>query len=132
VCPAVQVGIRSLSVEEAKAIPQLNTKVYWAKDIARIPLKSWVAKVLDDLNPNVYLTVDLDGFDPAYVPATGTPEPGGLDWYQVMSLIRAVAGHKKIVGMDVVELLPQPGDHASDFLAAKLIYKTLGYVFCQS
>jgi agmatinase len=131
VCPAVQVGIRSLSVEEAQAIPHLRTSVYWAKDIARAPLKSWIAKVLADLSPNVYLTIDLDGFDPAFVPATGTPEPGGLDWIQVTSLIRAVADHKKIVGMDVVELLPQPGDHASDFLAAKLVYKCLGYIFCQ-
>jgi agmatinase len=131
VCPAVQVGIRSLCVEEAQAIPQLNTKIYWAKDIARLPLKSWVAKVLEDLNPNVYLTIDLDGFDPSIVPATGTPEPGGLDWYQVTALIRAVASHKKIVGVDVVELLPQRGDHASDFLAAKLVYKCLGYIFCQ-
>jgi len=131
VCPAVQVGIRSLSVEEAQAIPHLRTSVYWAKDIARAPLKSWIAKVLADLSPNVYLTIDLDGFDPAFVPATGTPEPGGLDWMQVTSLIRAVADHKKIVGMDVVELLPQPGDHASDFLAAKLVYKCLGYIFCQ-
>ena len=131
VCPAVQVGIRSLSVEEAQAIPHLRTSVYWAKDIARAPLKSWIAKVLADLSPNVYLTIDLDGFDPAFVPATGTPEPGGLDWVQVTSLIRAVADHKKIVGMDVVELLPQPGDHASDFLAAKLVYKCLGYIFCQ-
>jgi agmatinase len=131
VCPAVQVGIRSLSVEEAHAIPHLNTSIYWAKDIARAPLKSWIAKVLADLSPNVYLTIDLDGFDPAFVPATGTPEPGGLDWMQVTSLIRAVADHKKIVGMDVVELLPQPGDHASDFLAAKLVYKCLGYIFCQ-
>ncbi len=131
VCPAVQVGIRSLSVEEAQAIPHLNTSIYWAKDIARAPLKSWIAKVLADLSPNVYLTIDLDGFDPAFVPATGTPEPGGLDWMQVTSLIRAVADHKKIVGMDVVELLPQPGDHASDFLAAKLVYKCLGYIFCQ-
>ncbi len=131
VCPAVQVGIRSLSVEEAQAIPHLNTSIYWAKDIARAPLKSWIAKVLADLSPNVYLTIDLDGFDPAFVPATGTPEPGGLDWVQVTSLIRAVADHKKIVGMDVVELLPQPGDHASDFLAAKLVYKCLGYIFCQ-
>jgi agmatinase len=131
VCPAVQVGIRSLSVEEAQAIPHLNTSIYWAKDIARAPLKSWIAKVLADLSPNVYLTLDLDGFDPAFVPATGTPEPGGLDWMQVTSLIRAVADHKKIVGMDVVELLPQPGDHASDFLAAKLVYKCLGYIFCQ-
>jgi agmatinase len=131
VCPAVQVGIRSLSVEEAQAIPHLRTSVYWAKDIARAPMKSWIAKVLSDLSPNVYLTIDLDGFDPAFVPATGTPEPGGLDWMQVTSLIRAVADHKKIVGMDVVELLPQPGDHASDFLAAKLVYKCLGYIFCQ-
>jgi len=131
VCPAVQVGIRSLSVEEAQAIPHLRTSVYWAKDIARAPLKSWIAKVLNDLSPNVYLTIDLDGFDPAFVPATGTPEPGGLDWMQVTSLLRAVAEHKRIVGMDVVELLPQPGDHASDFLAAKLVYKCLGYIFCQ-
>jgi agmatinase len=131
VCPAVQVGIRSLSVEEAQAIPHLRTSVYWAKDIARTPMKSWIAKVLADLSPNVYLTIDLDGFDPAFVPATGTPEPGGLDWMQVTALIRAVADHKKIVGMDVVELLPQPGDHASDFLAAKLVYKCLGYIFCQ-
>jgi agmatinase len=131
VCPAVQVGIRSLSVEEAQAIPHLHTNIYWAKDIARAPMKSWIAKVLADLSPNVYLTIDLDGFDPAFVPATGTPEPGGLDWMQVTSLIRAVADHKKIVGMDVVELLPQAGDHASDFLAARLVYKCLGYIFCQ-
>jgi agmatinase len=132
VCPALQVGIRSLCEEEAKAIPHLRTKVYWAKDIVRAPMKAWIAKVLDDLGPNVYLTIDLDGFDPSVVPATGSPEPGGLDWHQVTSLVRAVADHKKIVAMDVVELLPQPGDHASDFLAAKLIYKCLGYIFCQS
>jgi agmatinase len=130
-CPAVQVGIRSLSVEEAEVIPRLQTRIYWAKDILRAPLKSWIAKVLADLSSEVYLTIDLDGFDPSIVPATGTPEPGGLDWYQALSLIRAVAEHKKIVGMDVVELLPQPGEHASDFLAAKLVYKCLGYIFCQ-
>ena len=130
ICPAVQVGIRSLSVAEAEAIPSLNTKVYWAKDIVRAPLGEWVPRVVADLSEHVYLTVDLDGFDPAFVPATGTPEPGGLDWQQVTSLIREVAKAKKIVAMDVVELLPQPGDHASDFLAAKLIYKTLGYIFC--
>jgi N1-aminopropylagmatine ureohydrolase len=130
-CPAVQVGIRSLSVEEAKAIPKLQTTIYWAKDIVRAPLKTWIAKVLSDLSSEVYLTIDLDGFDPSLVPATGMPEPGGLDWYQVTSLIRAVAEHKKIVGMDVVELLPQPGQRASDLLAAKLVYKCLGYVFCQ-
>ncbi len=129
ICPAVQVGIRSLSVEEAAAIPKLRTKIYWAKDIVRAAVESWVPRVVADLSSHVYLTIDLDGFDPAYVPATGTPEPGGLDWYQVTSLIREVAAQKQIVAMDVVELLPQPGDHASDFLAAKLIYKTLGYIF---
>ncbi len=131
VCPAVQVGIRSLSVEEAEAIPRLRAKIFWAREIVRASLESWIPRVVADLSPHVYLTIDLDGFDPAFVPATGTPEPGGLDWYQVTSLIRAVAAKKKIVAMDVVELLPQPGDHASDFLAAKLIYKILGYVFCQ-
>ncbi len=130
-CPAVQVGIRSLCVEEAQAIPHLRTKIYWANDIVRAPLKAWIAKVLADLSANVYLTIDLDGFDPSIIPATGTPEPGGLDWHQVTSLVRAVAHHKKIVGMDVVELLPLPGEHASDFLAAKLIYKCLGYAFCR-
>lgn len=131
VCPAVQVGIRSLSVEEAEAVPSLRTRIYWGKDIAHLPPEQWVPKVVGDLTENVYLTIDLDGFDPAYIPATGTPEPGGLNWHQVTSLIREVAAKKRIVAMDVVELLPQPGDHASDFLAAKLIYKCLGYVFCR-
>jgi agmatinase len=129
VCPAVQVGIRSLSVEEAEAIPHLRTRIYWARDIVRSANENWIPRVAADLSEHVYLTIDLDGFDPAYVPATGTPEPGGLDWYQVLALVRAVAAQKRIVAMDVVELLPQPGDHASDFLAAKLIYKTLGYIF---
>lgn len=130
ICPAVQVGIRAISIEEAEAIPSLPTKVFWGKDIAPKPAGEWVPRVVDALSENIYLTVDLDGFDPAYVPATGTPEPGGLDWYQVTALIRGVARKRKIVAMDVVELLPQPGDHASDFLAAKLIYKALGYIFC--
>jgi agmatinase len=130
ICPAVQVGIRSLSPEEAEAIHSLRTKIYWARQIARAPFEFWVPRVVEDLTEHVYLTIDLDGFDPAYVPATGTPEPGGLDWYQVTALIRSVVGQRKIVGMDVVELLPQRGDHASDFLAAKLIYRILGYIFC--
>jgi len=131
VCHAVQVGIRSLSAEEAHELPQLPTKIYWAKDIARVPLKSWIATVLSDISASVYLTISVDAFDPSIAPATDRPVPGGLDWYQVTSLLRAVAGHKKIVGMDVVDLVPQLGHHASDALAAKLVYKCLGYVFCQ-
>ncbi|HSY59939.1 MAG TPA: agmatinase [Terriglobales bacterium] len=132
ICPAVQVGVRSLSEEESKVLPKLKTKVYWAKDIVRTPVKAWIAKVLEDLSPHVYLTVNVDGFDSAIMSATGAPEPGGLDWYEVTSLIRAVADHKKIVAIDVAELSPRPRDHAADFLVAKLIYKTLGFVFCQS
>jgi agmatinase len=132
ICPAVQVGVRALSEAEAKAIPKLRTKIYWAKDIVRAPLKTWIAKVLEDLGPRVYLTINLDGFDSSIVPSTVTPEPGGLDWHQVTSLVRAVADHKKIVAMDVAELAPRPGYHAADFLAAKLVYKSLGYIFCQS
>jgi len=131
ICPAVQIGIRSISADAATAIPRLRTKIYWAKDIARAPLKGWIAKVLADLSANIYVTINMDGFDPSIVPATSSPEPGGLDWYQVTSLLRAVASHKKIVGMDVVELLPLADHHASDVLAAKLIYKCLGYIFCQ-
>jgi agmatinase len=130
ICPAVQVGIRSLSLEEAEAVHSLRTKIYWARQIARAPFEFWVPRVVEDLTEHVYLTIDLDAFDPGYVPATGTPEPGGLDWYQVTALVRSVVGQRKIVGMDVVELLPQRGDHASDFLAAKLIYRILGYIFC--
>jgi N1-aminopropylagmatine ureohydrolase len=132
VCPAVQVGIRSLSGEEAQAAPKLRTSIYWAKDIVRVPLKTWIAKTLSDLSANVYLTIDVSGFDPSVMPAASAPEPGGLDWQQVTSLIRAVAGHKRIVGMDVVEMVPQSGDRASALLAARLIYKSLGYIFCQA
>lgn len=134
-CPAVQVGIRSMCAEEAAVVTSLPTTIFWGKDVAPASLEEWqrrwIPAILGALGKNVYLTVDLDGFDPAYVPATGTPEPGGLDWHQVTALIREVAASRNIVAMDVVELLPQPGDHASDFFAAKLIYKSLGYILCR-
>ncbi|MFQ5662252.1 MAG: agmatinase [Terriglobia bacterium] len=131
-CPAVQVGIRSLSKEEAAEIPKLNTRIFWAKDIVKRPATQWAEEVAAALSPHVYLTLDLDGLDPSIMPATGTPEPGGLSWEQVTHLLRIVARRRTLVGMDVVELLPTPGLHAADFLAAKLIYRVLGYVFCQS
>lgn len=131
ICPAVQVGIRSLSSEEAAAIPKLATKIFWAHDIVTRPTQEWAEEVARALSPNVYLTIDLDGLDPSILPATGTPEPGALTWEQVTGLLRVVARRRTIVGMDVVELRPTPGLHAADFLAAKLIYRTLGYIFCQ-
>jgi agmatinase len=85
-------------------------------------------EVVDLLPAHVYLTIDLDAFDPSLIPATGTPEPGGLGWYEVNELVRRVARERQIVGFDVVELLPLPGGHASDFIAAKLVHRVLAEV----
>lgn len=129
-CPAVQVGIRSLSAEEARAIPHLPTRVFFAKDI--VGRTDWVESAVAALTSDVYLTVDIDGLDPSLVPSTGTPEPGGMTWAEVLALIRTLALRRRVVGMDLVELCGSPGDNASSFLAAKLIYKTLGYIFRNS
>jgi agmatinase len=126
-CPAVQVGIRSLSLDEARAISGLPTRIFWAKDI--VGRTDWIESAVEALSDDVYLTLDIDGLDPSVVPTTGTPEPGGLLWYEVLSLLRAVAARRRIVGMDLVELCKAPGSNAPSFLSAKLIYKTLGYVF---
>jgi agmatinase len=126
VCPAVQVGIRSLSVEEARAIPSLPTRVFYAKDITG--RTDWVDRAVDALTQHVYLTIDVDGFDPSLIPWTGTPEPGGLMWNEVLALLRAVAGRRNVVGMDVVELCRSDISNAASFLTAKLVYKALGYI----
>jgi len=128
-CPAVQVGIRSLSVEEARAIPSLPTKVFFAKDI--VGHTGWIEEAVAGLSDDVYLTIDVDGFDPSVIPTTGTPEPGGLLWYDVLSLIRTTALKRRIVGMDVTELSTAPGNDSPSFMTAKLIYKTLGYIFSE-
>jgi agmatinase len=127
VCPAVQVGIRSLSLDEARAIPSLPTRVFYAKDI--VGRTDWVDAAVDSLTEDVYLTIDVDGLDPSLVPATGTPEPGGLLWNEVLTLIRTLAARRHVVGMDLVELCGSSTSNVSSFLSAKLIYKTLGYIF---
>jgi agmatinase len=121
----VQVGIRSMSSDEADYIKASGIASYSAYRIARKGMK--MEEVLDRLSSEVYVTLDLDVLDPSVMPSTGTPEPGGLGWYQLLDMIREVASKKRIVGLDVVELAPQPGNPAPDFLAAKLIYKILGY-----
>ena len=126
-CPAVQVGIRSLSAEEARVIPSLPTKVFYAKDI--VGQTAWIDEAVASLTEDVYLTIDVDGFDPSLIPTTGTPEPGGLMWYDVVWLIKRAAEKRRIVGMDVTELSTAPGNNSPSFLTAKLIYKTLGYIF---
>jgi len=123
----VQVGIRNISNEDDELNfwrkNQKRIKTFWAKD-----KKCWkISEILKNLKPNVYLTFDVDAFDPSIMPATGTPEPGGLDWYETLDILRAIAKNKKIIGADFVELAPIKNFHAPDFLVAKLIYKFMGY-----
>jgi agmatinase len=124
-CPIVQVGIRSMDYSEKPALDK--NRVFFAESI-RLD-KDWKQKVLSRLSDRVYITIDIDVFDPSVVPSTGTPEPGGLLWYDVLVLLRAVFDDKEVVGFDVVELCPDERNKAPDFLAAKLIYKLLSYKF---
>ena len=124
-----QVGIRSLTGEERELIRKLGICTVFAPEAVGAPVESWIGRVLSALPDEVYVTVDLDAFDPAVMPATGTPEPGGLDWYRGLAVLREVARRKRVVGFDVVELAPIPGNVAPDFLAAKLVYRLLGYAF---
>jgi agmatinase len=126
-CPIVQVGIRSLDASELPALDP--ARVFWAHEIAARRGFDWMDEVVDLLPEHVYLTIDLDAFDPSLLPATGTPEPGGLGWYHVTHLVRRVARSRRIVAFDVVELLPLPGEHASEFIAAKLVHRVLAEVF---
>ncbi|MHC5122184.1 MAG: agmatinase [Planctomycetota bacterium] len=118
--PIVQVGIRSMDISEKKNMdPERHHQGV-----------EWIERVVSLLTENVYLTIDLDVFDPSVMPATGTPEPGGLEWYDMIALIRAVCSRRNLVGFDIVELCPREHLWASNFLAAKLLYKTLTYKFC--
>ena len=125
--PLTQVGIRSMSTEEADAVAGLNTTIFYDATMRRDP--SWIDRVVETLSDSVYLTIDVDGLDPAIMPATGTPEPGGLSWYEILALLRATIARKNVVACDVVELSPLPGLMAPNFLCAKLIYKILSYRF---
>ena len=122
-----QVGIRSLSTEEAKAAPTLPTDIFFDVDMRQD--KNWIEQVVESLGETVYITIDCDGMDPAIMPAVGTPEPGGLSWYEMLSLLRSVISNRHVVGCDLVELCPIPGMVAPNFLCAKLIYKILTYRF---
>jgi agmatinase len=125
--PITQVGIRSLSAEEAADISSLKTKVFYDFNMRQDP--AWIDRVVDSLSDVVYITIDVDGFDPAIMPSTGTPEPGGLSWYEGLSLLRRVIERRTVVGCDIVELSPMPGNAAPNFLCAKLLYKILSYRF---
>lgn len=126
--PSVQVGIRSISADEARLLGTgIPTKIYWAKDVAG--KTDWIDEAIENLTENVYLTIDIDGLDPSLVPTTGTPEPGGLGWYETLTLIRKLAEKRRIVGMDLVEYSYFESYDSPAFLCSKLVYKSLAYIF---
>tara|TARA_B110000211_G_C14075145_1_gene551701 strand:+ start:670 stop:1584 length:915 start_codon:yes stop_codon:yes gene_type:complete len=121
----IQVGIRSMDVAEKRVMNRAN--VFFAHEMAQD--KFWMDVAIELMTDNVYITIDLDGFDPSICPATGTPEPGGLMWYESLEFFKKVFEQKNVVGFDIVELCPNENEKSSDFLAAKLYYKLLSYKF---
>lgn len=126
----VQVGIRAQSKEENEFRKQKQIKTFYAREIKMgMYGENWKELVVQNLSDNVYITFDVDGFDPSLLPATGTPEPGGLFWDETMNLLKTIGLEKNIVGFDVVELAPSKYHPSSSFIAAKLVYKILNYAF---
>ena len=119
----VQVGIRSCDVEEMQYVPK--GQCFWAHEIAENP--NWIEDVLSKVSGNVYITIDLDAFDPSIAPSTGTPEPGGLAWYPTLKLLKKVFEKCNVVAFDIVELMDSANPKPTAFLAAKLYYKMLAY-----
>jgi agmatinase len=126
ICPITQVGIRAISLEEKEYIASQGMSPFFLNQPdMQLPVES----ILTSLSENVYITIDLDVFDPSIMSAVGTPEPGGLLWHQVLPLVKKVCEEKNVVGFDMVELCPEQGPASCSFLAAKLAYKLLGYKF---
>lgn len=125
IVPIIQVGIRSMSYEESIFIKNnSNVKIIYAKDFQKKK-----DEIINLLGKTVYLSFDLDFFDPSIMPTVGTPEPGGLFWYETLEFLKELNKKKNVVGIDIVELTPLSGVNHPDFLAAKLIYKLIGYKF---
>lgn len=121
----VQAGIRSMDISEKEFLKPENC--FFARDIFKNP--HWITEALDRMTEKVYITLDLDVFDPSIMPATGTPEPGGLDWYGTLAFLKEIFKNKQVLGFDIVELAPLAGNKAPEFLVAKLYYKMLSYKF---
>ncbi|QYA24552.1 agmatinase [Gramella sp. MT6] len=119
----IQVGIRSMDVSENDHMDE--NQVYFAHDL----YEDWQDDAIGQMTPNVFITIDLDAFDPSILPSTGTPEPGGLFWYETLEFLKMMFKKKNVVGFDIVELCPNENEKSSDFLAAKLYYKMLSYKF---
>ena len=127
VAPIVQIGIRSMSFEEREDVQA--GRIFYADTLMDSNNKTWMYDFLNKLTKNVYITIDLDVFDPSIMSATGTPEPGGMFWYQMLEILQKVNEKTNIVGFDIVELCPMKYNKAPNFLAAKLLYQLLTYKF---
>ena len=119
----IQVGIRSMDISETEHMDE--NQVYFGHDL----YEDWMDDAIGQMTPNVFITIDLDAFDPSILPSTGTPEPGGLFWYETLEFLKLMFKKKNVVGFDIVELCPNRNEKSSDFLAAKLYYKMLSYKF---
>lgn len=119
----IQVGIRSMDISETEHMDE--NQVYFGHDL----YEDWMDDAIGQMTPNVFITIDLDAFDPSILPSTGTPEPGGLFWYETLEFLKLMFKKKNVVGFDIVELCPKEDEKSSDFLAAKLYYKMLSYKF---
>jgi len=126
----VQVGIRAQCIDEVELKQKKGIKTFYAREIKMgMYGENWHELIVNNLTENVYITFDVDGLDPSLLPATGTPEPGGLFWDETMNLLKSVGTEKNIVGFDVVELAPTKYHPSSSFVAAKLVYKMMNYAF---
>ncbi|MBC7970776.1 MAG: agmatinase, partial [Verrucomicrobia bacterium] len=124
--PTVQVGIRSICKEEADLIKEKQLPVFRAREIVVQP--DWIDRAVASIKTEkVFLTIDLDGIDPTLIPGVGTPEPGGLNWYSLLSFIQRIFANHQVIGCDVMELAPITDSVVSEFTAAKLVYKLIGY-----
>ena len=126
ICPLVQAGVRSMSVEEASFIEENGVRTFSPDFVKNDP--NSIKKICENLSKDIYITLDIDVLDPSIMPATGTPEPGGILWNDLIHLIRGVSERCTIRGFDIVELCPIPGMIAPDFTAAKLAYRIMGYI----
>ncbi len=125
--PAVHVGIRSLCEEEYRLVVERDISVFWARDIVGTGDDSWIEKIVARLARHVYISLDADGLDPAVMPGTGTPEPGGLSWHAITSLLRRVCAERTVVAADLVEVAPIPGTPVCEYTAARLAAKLMTY-----
>lgn len=122
----VQVGIRSVATEERRLINNGNVRTFLMHEC--LDVEKLIREVLSELSENVYMTIDVDGFDPSVMPATGTPQPGGFGWYDALKIFKAISLNKNVVGFDLVEVSPVKGSNITEFNAAKLIYRLMGYI----